>query len=446
MTNALFRCATLCTALLTPAAWAAPEIKHWTADTEAQVYFVQSDALPMLDVRIDFAAGEAYAPEDQAGLASLVQGLIFTGADGLDEQALAEAIADTGAQINGGTEADRAWLTVRTLSSAEERDAAIKLAARMLAQPDYPEAAVQRELQRAAAALRESLTRPATLAERRIVELSFGDHPYGRNVSFDSLNAVSRETLVNFHHHHYTARNATVSLVGDVSQAEAERIANMLTRNLPAGEAPAPLPSPTLPAAHVERIPHPSSQAHILAGMPGIEREDPDYFALLLGNHILGGNGLVSRLSNEVRDQRGLAYSVYSYFAPRAVAGPFRIGLQTRGSQAETALDVMRDVLADFIHNGPTEEELEAARSNLINGFGLRLDSNAKILGYIAMIGFYGLPLDWLDTYTDHLETIDVATIRDAFSRRIKLENLAVVMVGGSGDEGANADEGAEKP
>ena len=435
MTNSLLRLATLGTALLASTAWAAPEIKHWTADTDARVYFVQSDALPMLDVRIDFAAGTAYAPEDQAGLASLTQSLIFTGADGLNEQALAEAIADTGAQIDGGTGPDRAWLTVRTLSSTDERDAALELTARMLAHPDYPEAAVERELQRATASLRESLTRPATLAERRIAELSFGDHPYGRNVTFQSLKALSRESLVDFHHRYYTARNATLPLVRPVTQAEAERIANTLTRNLPTGEPPAPLQPPTMPPASVERVPHPSSQAHILAGMPGIEREDPDYYALLLGNHILGGSGLVSRLSNEVRDQRGLAYSVYSYFAPQAVPGPFRIGLQTRGSQAETALAVVREVLADFIKNGPTEKELEAARSNLINGFGLRLDSNSKILGYAAMIGFYGLPLDWLDTYTEHLETIDAATIHDAFSRRVKLDNLAVVIVGGNGDE-----------
>ncbi|MBA4741885.1 MAG: insulinase family protein [Azoarcus sp.] len=434
ITNLVARALLIPAAVLAQAAWAGPTIQHWVADTGARVYYVSSDALPMLDVRVDFAAGSAREPAGLTGLASMTRALIDTGADGLDEQAIAEAVADTGAQIGGGTDNDRAWMSVRTLSSEREREAAIALAARMLKRPDYPDAALQRERARAIAGLRESLTRPATLAERSFAEQVFGDHPYGRNASVASLELITREALVDFHREHYTARNATVTIVGDADRATAARIAEKLTRELPAGEPMPPLPAPSMPAAEVERIAHPSAQAHILAGMPGIAREDPDYYTLLVGNHILGGSGLISRLSREVRDERGFAYSVYSYFAPNAVPGPFQIGLQTRGSQAEDALAVVREVLADFIANGPTDKELVAAKANIVNGFGLRLDSNSKILGYVAMIGFYGLPLDWLDTYTTHVEAVDAQGIRDAFARRIRPENLAVVIAGGDGD------------
>ena len=426
--------AALALAVSAHTAVAGPAIQHWVAETGARVYFVPGDTLPMLDVRVDFAAGSARDPQGLSGLASLARGLLDSGTQDMDEQAIAEARADTGAQFGGGTDNDRAWFSVRTLSSATERDAALDLAARLIAQPAYPETVLAREKSRAAAGLREALTRPATLADRAFGRLVFGDHPYGAHVSFESIEAINRDTLLDFHRDHYTARNATVTIVGDANRADAERIAVALTRNLPGGTAIAPPPAPDMPQAGTERIAHPSSQAHILAGLPGMTRDDPDYFTLLVGNHILGGSGLVSRLNREVRDERGFAYSVYSYFAPQAVAGPFQIGLQTRGNQADDALQVVRDVLSDFIAKGPTDEELAAAQANLINGFGLRLDSNGKILDWVAVVGFYGLPLDWLDTYPQQVSEVTVQGIRDAFARRVLLEHLSVVVAGGDGD------------
>lgn len=152
---------------------------------------------------------------------------------------------------------------------------------------------------------------------------------------------------------------------------------------------------------------------------------------------MLGGGGFVSRLTREVREKRGFAYSVYSYFEPRRVAGPFQIGLQTRGTQADAALAVVTDVLGDFIAEGPSDDELQAARDNIINGFGLRLDSNSKILDHVAMIGFYGLPLDWLDAYPRHVATVTTEQVRDAFARRVQPEHLVTVIAGGDGDAAA---------
>ncbi|NMG43580.1 insulinase family protein [Aromatoleum toluvorans] len=427
-----------------PAAAVGPDIKHWDAATGARVYFVESHALPLVDIQISFPAGSAYEPEGGSGIAGLTRGLLDAGTEGLDEQQIAERIADTGARIGGGADTDMATLSVRTLSSATERDAAIALAARLLAKPTFPADVLERERARAIAGLKESLTQPDTLASRRFMAMIYGSHPYGRSTTVESLQSITREQLQAFHRTHYTAGSAAVTIVGDVSRDEADAIARQLTEGLPAGAPPAPIPAPQLPARGTEHIAHPSAQAHILIGMPGMSRDDPDYFPLLVGNYVLGGGGFVSRLMKEVREKRGFAYSVSSYFLPLRVAGPFEIGLQTRGSQADDALKVSTDVLEDFIARGPTPTELKAARDNLVNGFGLRLDSNRKILDYVGMIAFYQLPLDWLETYPKKVAAVTVESVRDAFARRVKPANLVTVVAGGDGDTAVNGG-GAKK-
>lgn len=425
---------------------AGPKIEHWTLESGARVYFVESRALPLLDVQIDFAVGSAHEPQDKAGLASLTRSLLDIGTEGLNEQQIAEAIADTGAQFGGDIDDDRSSLSVRTLSSAAERDAAIALAARLLAAPTFPVEAVERERARSLASLREALTRPATLASQRFNSAIYGDHPYSRTTTIESLQAISRDDLVVFHRDHFSAGKATVTVVGDASRDEADAIARALTRALPSGTPPTVLAPPELPARRTERIPHPSAQAHIMIGMPVLSRSDPDYYPLLVGNYVLGGGGFVSRLTREVREQRGFAYSVFSSFQPRQVAGPFQIGLQTRGSQADAALAVVDEVFEGFVAEGPTETELIAARDNFINGFGLRLDSNRNILEYVAMIGFYRLPLDWLDAYPGHVSRVTAEQVRDAFARRVKPEHLVTVVAGGDGDSAPAAPAATGQP
>jgi zinc protease len=221
-------------------------------------------------------------------------------------------------------------------------------------------------------------------------------------------------------------------MVGNVSRAEAEAIAEQLTRGLPAasGTEPALPPVSRLDAGVLRVIAHASTQAHILIGAPGVRRIDPDYFPLFVGNHILGGGGFVSRIIDEVRQKRGLAYSAYSYFSPLMREGPFLIGMQTRHDQAGEALDVARRTLRDFVAGGPTEEELRAAKQNIIGGFPLRIDSNRKIQEYLSVIGFYRLPLSYLEDFVPNVERVTVAEIRDAFRRRVDPERMATVVVG----------------
>ncbi|MDR1853611.1 MAG: insulinase family protein [Azoarcus sp.] len=416
-------------------AQAVPKIEQWTAPTGARVSFVASHELPLIDIRVDFAAGDAYDPPGKRGLATLTNAMLDKGAGELDEQAISERGADLGAILGGGSDSDRASLTLRTLSSPQERDAAVTLAATVLAHPTFPAAILDRERTRMAASLREALTKPATLAVRAFRATVYAGHPYGVNIDENSLAAIGRDDLVAFHARYFSAQNASIAIVGDIDRVTAERIAVQLTQELPAGAEIAPLPQPTQPKASEERIANPSAQAHILVGEPGMSRDDPDYFPLLVGNYVLGGGGFTSRLMNEVREKRGLVYDVHSYFDPRRVAGPFQIGLQTKGSQSAQALQVVRDTLAAFVREGPTEKELQAARANLVNGFGLRLDSNAKIIGYVSLIGFYGLPLDWLDRYPRAVAAVSRDAVRDAFARRVHPDSLVTVIAGGDGDQ-----------
>ena len=174
----------------------------------------------------------------------------------------------------------------------------------------------------------------------------------------------------------------------------------------------------------------PSTQTHIYAGQPGMRRLDPDYFPLYVGNHILGGSGLVSLLSEEVREKRGLSYRVYSYFLPMSDLGPFLLGLQTKTSQAAEAQKVLMDTLMRFATEGPTEDELKAAKQNITGGFPLRIASNAKIAQYLASIGFYRLPLDYLDRFNERVEGVSAEQIRGAFQRRVHPNRLAGGIVG----------------
>lgn len=415
----------------TQLAQAGVTIEHWATPGGTRVFFVESRALPIVDVQIDFAAGAAQDPADKSGLAQLTRGMMDLGAGDMDENELAMKLADLGARLGGGADTDRATVSLRTLADPEKRAAAFAILRAVIAEPRFPESVFERERARTLAALKDSLTRPETLAARAFWSGLYGDHPYGRQPTEDSLAAIRLSDLRDFHATHYVARSATVTIVGALSRGEAEALAQQLTEALPAGEAVAELPTPSLPAATELRLPHPAAQAHIHIGLPALKRGDPDFYALMVGNYSLGGGGFVSRLMKEVRDKRGLAYSVYSYFAPMKQRGPFQIGLQTKRDQADEALKVTRDVLGRFLAEGPSDAEMAAAKANIVGSFPLRLDSNRKILDNVAVIGFYGLPLDYLDTYAANVRKVTAADVRAAFARHVRPEHLVTVVVAG---------------
>ncbi len=291
-----------------------------------------------------------------------------------------------------------------------------------------------RERARLSAAIQEARTRPATQAALAFQQAVYGRHPYGQDSTPETLARIQVADLQAFYRQHVQPCRARVSLVGAVDRAQADALVRELLGRLPSAGACAPLPPVAevapLQAAREIRIPFQSAQAHVLIGQPGYKRSDPDFFALLVGNHILGGGGFTSRLMREVREQRGLSYSVYSDFAPGLHAGAFSIGLQTRPDQADAAVAVVRQVLADFVAQGPSADELKAAQDNLIGGFALRLDGNRKLLANVANIAWNGLPLDYLEHWSARVAAVTLADIRAALQRKLQPERMVTVVVG----------------
>jgi len=410
---------------------ATPKIQHWQSASGSRVLFVEDHNIPMLDVAVNFPAGSSFDAAEKTGVAELTQHLLDLGAEGMSEDDISKGMADIGARMGGGFDPDRADVSLRTLSSTEVRDKALGIMARVLQTPVFPADILEREKVRVIAGLKEADTKPEHIADKAFSKAVYGSHPYALSSEADSVEKISVTDLKDFYRAHYNADKAVVAIMGDVTRAQAESIAEQLTAKLPVSVAPITLPEVSMKiAASEQRISHPATQSHILIGAPGMSRTDPDYFTLYLGNYILGGGGFVSRLMEEVREKRGLAYSVYSYFIPLKQPGAFQIGLQTKKEQADEALQLVRKTLADFIAKGPTPKELQAAKDNIIGGFPLRIDSNSKIIGYLSVIGFYGLPLTYLDDFTDKVGQVTVAQVRDAFARRVDPGAMATVVVG----------------
>lgn len=422
----------LATLLLSTSVAAVPSIQHWVTDSGARVYFVAAPELPMIDISVTLDAGSA-RDGDAHGLACLTASVMSEGAGDLDADARADELARLGASVSHECGRDMSSVSLRSLTRPEVLQPALAILAKAIREPRFMEGDIERVRALTLAGLKQQEQSPGSLVGRHFYPALYGDHPYGHETSgnADSVAAITREQMQAFHQRYFQAANAVIAIVGDVDRATAERIAEGLL-DCPRGCAPAeplPKPKPLTQAARLD-VPFPSSQAHVRLGVLGMHRGDPDYFKLYVGNQILGGSGLTSLLAKQVREQRGLSYSVYSYLLPYRVDGPFLLGLQTRNETAEVAIEVARDTLAAFIENGPSEKQLRDIKLNLSGGFPLRIDSNSKVAGYLAVIGFYDLPLDYLDRWVKEVESVTAEQIRDAFQRRIHPDRMLTVVVG----------------
>jgi len=406
----------------------------------AKAYLVQTKALPMVDIEVSIDAGDRYDPAGKSGLADMAAGLMNYGVKGdkgiLTEAQIADEIADLGANIGLSVGGERAILRIRSLSRKDLRDRAVKLAAAMLSTPTYDAKIVEREKQRTITSLQEAETKPEYVLERRFKKSVYGNYPLADSPLVKSVSAVSVSDLKQFHQQFYRGDRMIVSIVGDVDRAQANEIVQALLKQIPpSGQIIAKLPelqrSPVEPLTQREiQIPFDSQQAHIAMGMTAIARSNPDYFPLLVGNYILGGGGFVSRLMSEVREKRGLAYSVFSYFAPGKDNGIFQAGLQTKNDQASQALEVMSSTIAQFIADGPTPSELVAAKANLVNGYPLRIDNNRKLLDNISSIAWNDLPLDTMDVWTKQVEAVTLEQVKAAFQKHLAMDRMKIVVLG----------------
>ena len=413
-------------------AQAAPKIQHWSTENGLRVYFVPAHELPMLDIELVFAGGSA-RDGDKPGVSMLTSGILNKGADGLNADQLAEAFESVGAQFSSGSGMERSTISLRTVTLKEEQDKAIATWLKVLGKPEFPEKDFKRSQKQALIGLQAEKQDPGSIASKAFYENLYGSHPYASpsNGTENSINTITISDLKTYHAQHYVAKNAVLAIVGDITREKAEVLASTISKTIKTGKKADAIPEVTpLKEAKTVRINFPSSQSHIYIGQMGDKRGDKDYFTLYLGNHVLGGSGFTSRLMKEVRVKRGLSYSVYSYFMPQRELGPYLIGLQTKNKQVDEAISVSRNELTKFLKDGPTDEELEQSKKNITGGFPLRTASNADIASYIAMIGFYEQPLDYLDTFSEKINKITRDEVMDAYNRRVHPEKMLTIIVG----------------
>jgi zinc protease len=420
-----------------------PVIEHWQGVNGADVYFVEIHELPIVDIQLIMNAGSARDPAGKSGLATLTSSLIGEGAGGKDANALSYEFERLGAVFGADAGYDSAYVSLRSLADERKLKPALNNLKLAVGKPDFPDKAMERQRNRILIGISYKQQSPSDLASDSFFAAVYGDHPYAhpKEGTGPSVKSLTREDVIAFYNQYYAARNAIIAIVGDISRGRARRLADELAGVLNKGRPAAPLPEVRpLTEGKIINVNHPSAQTHIITGQPGIRWGDPDYFPLYVGNHILGGSGLVSLLNEEIREQRGLAYSVYSYFSPMRARGPFMAGLQTRADQAGAALGLLRDNIRDYIDKGPTAAQLDAAKKNITGGFPLRFDSNRDILGYAGVIGFYNLPLNYLDTFSGNVEAVTADSIRDAFQRRLAQQKMITVIVGPAQQAAAHED------
>jgi zinc protease len=411
---------------------AAAKIDHWQTPQGTRVYYVRTEGLPMADIQVSFDAGGARDGQ-QFGVAALTAALLDTGAGSWNADAIAQRFESVGALFDVSASTEMTTVSLRTLTDKVLYDKSLETMQTILTKPRFNASDFKREQSRTLAALKQQEESPAAVGGIAFNKALYGSHPYGHQTAgnLKSVAALKIADLQKFYKNYYVAANAIVVIVGDVSKEQAEQTALLLVKDLPTGKKPEALPDVVLPTqATQQHIEFPSTQTHVLVGLPVTYRKDPDYFNLYVGNHILGGSGLVSKLFDEVREKRGLAYSASSSMSPMLKPGPFTVGLQTRNDQTTQAVEVLNKTLSDFVNQGATEAELIAAKKNIIGGFAMRFDTNKKLANYVGMIGFYEMPLDYLDTFQQKIEETTVATITDAFKRRVNLNALQTVTVG----------------
>lgn len=409
---------------------AAINIDSWSTNDGAKVFFVENHDLPIIDVEVSFKAGSAYDKSSNSGTASLTNHLLLLGSGGLKESEIVNKFTEIGAEISSGFDLDKSSVSLRTLS--DKRKKAFELFKLVLHKPNFDKDILDREKKRYIASIKQSNTLPDSIGSKAFMKAIYGNHSYAlpSSGSLATIDKINTPQVKSFYENIYIPKSSVIVIVGDLSKKEAESFANEISKGLPANKKINYLKKVNLIKGQSINIDHPSSQAHLHYGYPVMKRGDKDFFPLYVGNYILGGGGFVSRLTGEVREKKGYVYSVYSYFMPMHEKGPFQVGLQTKKEQIDKAFNLVKKVVKDFIDNGPTENELKAAKSNMIGGFPLRLDSNKKIMNYVSMMAFYDYPLNYLDTFAENIKAVTREQIKDAFKRRVKMDEFTTVIVG----------------
>ncbi|PIZ05023.1 MAG: hypothetical protein COY58_01120 [Gammaproteobacteria bacterium CG_4_10_14_0_8_um_filter_38_16] len=406
-------------------------IQHWVLENKAHVFFVRRTEVPMLDMAVIFSAGSSLDGKTK-GIAALTNAMMGEGAAHFSAEQIAKNFESVGAQFNTFVNRDMAGLQLRSLVDVQFLNSALKNFKTVVSSPTFPKKEISRIKQQTLAQLALQNENPSDIASNAFFHLLYPHNPYGHNPlgNSASLRMMKQKELMQFFEKYYVGANADIILVGDITTAQAKNIAENVGGKLPSGKvAPILVKANNLTAGITKYIPYSATQNTIMLGQVGITRENPDYFPLILGNVILGGSQ-TSLLYKAVREKNGLAYFASSGFDPLKYRGPFIMALQSKNTSAKRALLLTKNVFDRFLNEGPTKNQLLIAQQNLIGGLSLAIASNRGILRVLINIAFYHRPLDFLNTFAQHVSVVTPLDVKRAFRKNLSADKLVTVVVG----------------
>lgn len=406
-------------------------IRAYATHERTRVLFIETHALPIVDISVRFSAGSS-RDGDLPGLANLTLKLLNQGVEGMDAKAITETFDQLGAQLTASVDKDEARLTLRTLSDGQTRKAAIDLFTRLIAQPAFAPAAVERAKASALNAIGLVQQNPTARLQQTLHAQVYGNHPYARPVegNAQSLALIDAEKVRGFHQNAYTAANALLVIVGDISNDEATDLSIAISQALPQGPALAPVELAmdlTSPPGHTH-LEAPYSQTLIMLAQPSVPANHPDYVALQVASLIFGGSNS-SRLINELRHKRGLSYAASAFIPLWQAGGPWTISLQTAPDQQDATLALVKTLFAEWLRDGPTEEELVAVKRRLAGNLPLTSASNAQMVQQLLLMGAHDLPRNF-DALVIHAQKLSRQDIKDAINRYTRADKWKVASLG----------------
>lgn len=407
-------------------------IQKWQTSQGVPVYFVKTSQIPIIDIDVIFTAGSAYDGENW-GLAQLVANTLAEGTAKHNADQIAVAFENTGAQFSSDTDRDTTIVGMRSLSNTEFLTPALQTLAEVIGSANFPAKALDRTKQQTLSAIQQDEQDPSAVAMNAFYKALYSNQPYGHPVlgTTDKIKAIEKGAVQNFYKQYYVTENAKIVIVGDLERAGAEKIANDLMSNLPKGKvAPKLNEVQAGTESSTEAIDFPSQQTTILLGQLGIDRHNSQYFPLLVGNYLFGQMPLGSLLFQQVRNERGLVYGINSGFKLLTYRGPFFILMKTRSSAKDQALQVTRQVLGQYLTNGPTPEQLQLTKQNIINNFPLNLATNEDIQSALDQIAISQRPLDYLDTFRDNVANVSIDQVKQSFQQTLQPDKMLTIMVG----------------
>jgi zinc protease len=425
---ALFNMLSICTLVAPATASTTPQ--RSVLDNGIILLTSEQRALPMVSIELLIDAGSRHDLPNQEGLANLTARLLTYGTQRRTALQISDTLDFVGARLSAACGEDLASVSMTVLK--KDLKIGLELLAEVLTAANFPQDEIDRQKQSIIASIRAREENPGDIAQRRFAEALYPQSPYGRPVEGNeaSVKALEQKTLKAFYDRYYRPNRTIVSVVGDISHEEIARALNEALHSWQRGDpATAPVPPSKIGSSETIRVHKDLTQANIVLGHNGVGRENPDYYAIQVMNYILGGGGFSSRTLDSIRNERGLAYSVYSYFSAEKGHGTFELVMQTKNETALEAIRIANVEMRRMREELVTEEELKDAKDYLIGSFPLRLDTNRKVANFWAQVEYFQLGLDYPDRYGDFIQKVSREDVRRVAQKYLKPESLITTIV-----------------